>query len=124
MAGHNFPPRFWGRWTKIKRVFPTDFYPTLARYNRWMNDKLLAACAQLSDAERKRDLQAPFRSIHGLWNHILLADHIWLGRFDGEPFQFQTLADELCSDFDELRAERAKTDDAIAAFAAGLTLES
>jgi uncharacterized damage-inducible protein DinB len=94
-----------------------------AQYNRWMNEKLLAGCAELSDDERKLDRNAPFKSIHGIWNHILLADRIWLGRFLGEPYSFKTLGDEVCADFAELRAELAKADDAIEAFAEGLTDE-
>ena len=35
----------------------------LAEYNAWMNGKLYAACATLSDDERKRDRGAFFRSI-------------------------------------------------------------
>lgn len=98
-------------------------YLTLARYNRWMNEKLFAVCAELSDAERKADRKAPFGSIHGTWNHLLLTDRAWLGRFSGVPFEFQTLADELYSDFDQLRRERVLTDDAIDAFVADLTPE-
>lgn len=104
-------------------MFPTDIYPTLSRYNRWMNEKLFAICAQLSDEQRKRDLQAPFGSIHGTWNHLLLTDCIWLARFAGEKFEFQTLADELYGDFDELRHERIKIDAAIDEFVNGLTPE-
>lgn len=104
-------------------MFPNELYLTLSRYNRWMNEKLFACCADLSDEERKRDVAAPFRSIHGQWNHILLADRAWLARFAGTIFEFETLADELYSDFDELRAERALTDNAIDAFVADLTTE-
>ena len=104
-------------------MFPNEIYSTLARYNRWMNEKLYAVCAQLSDEERKRDVAAPFRSIHGTWNHLLLTDQIWLGRFNNEPFEFQTLSDELYSDYDELRRARARTDDAIDEFVAGLISE-
>lgn len=98
-----------------------EIYGAHARYNRWMNEKLLAACALLSDEERKTDLKAPFRSIHGLWNHILLADRAWLARFAGEPVPFQSLDEELCADFAQLIAQRAQTDDAITAFVVGLT---
>ena len=101
----------------------TEIYAALARYNRWMNEKLFEVCAGLPDAERKRDLKAPFGSIHGLWNHLLLTDRIWLSRFEGARFEYQSLADELYADFDELRRERALTDDYVEAFAADLTPE-
>ena len=51
---------------------PAEWARTLADYNRWMNERLYALCAGLSDAERKRDRGAFFRSIHGTLNHILL----------------------------------------------------
>jgi uncharacterized damage-inducible protein DinB len=94
---------------------------TLAAYNRWMNERLLAHCAGLSDAERKRDRGAFFRSIHGTLNHLLLGDRVWLGRFRGVPLQVASLDQELYADFDELRAERARTDAEIEAWAAALS---
>ena len=54
-----------------------------ARYNRWMNDKLYGLAATLSDEARKRDVGAFFKSIHGTFNHLLLADRVWLARFTG-----------------------------------------
>lgn len=32
-----------------------DNYRFLARYNRWMNQRLYQACESLTDAERKRE---------------------------------------------------------------------
>lgn len=101
-----------------------EIYEALARYNHWMNERLLEVCAALPDEQRKRDVSAPFRSIHGTWNHILLADKVWLGRFTGSPVRFASLAEELYSDFDELRLERAQTDAEIEAWVASLTGES
>lgn len=103
----------------------------MARYNRWMNDKLYAAASQLTDAERKQDRGAFFRSIHGTLNHLLLADRVWLGRYTGAalregemgPGGIQTLDQELYSDFDELRRAHTKTDDELEAFVAALTIE-
>jgi uncharacterized damage-inducible protein DinB len=94
---------------------------TLAAYNRWMNGRLHALCAELPDAERKRDRGAFFRSIHGTLNHLLLADRIWLARFRGEVFRFTSLDQELYADFAELRAERERTDREIDAWAGALT---
>ena len=96
----------------------------MARYNRWMNEKLYALCAGLSDEERKRDRHAFFRSIHGTLNHLLLADRLWLGRFLDQPFHVESLAQELCAGFDELRRERRRTDDEIDRFVAGLNPEA
>jgi uncharacterized damage-inducible protein DinB len=99
-------------------------YPrAMARYNRWMNERLYECCAGIPDAERKRDAGAFFKSIHGTLNHLLLADRVWMGRFAGPPFTPRSLGDELYADFTHLRRERAKTDDAIDAWVATLTDE-
>src|SRR5437879_7963416 len=87
-----------------------DSLRMMAGYNRWMNEKLYAVCAQLSDEDRRRDRKAFFRSIHGTLNHLLLTDRGWLGRFNGKPWTFRSLDQELYADFDELRRERSKTD--------------
>jgi uncharacterized damage-inducible protein DinB len=101
-----------------------------ARYNRWMNDKLYTLLVTLSDEARKRDCGAFFKSIHGTLNHILLADRVWLARFKGvtAPDGFmgpgiRSLDQELYADFDELRRERATTDDELSAWVSGLTSE-
>ena len=102
----------------------------MARYNRWMNDKLFAVASSLTEAERKQDRGAFFGSIHRTLNHLLLADRVWLGRFTGAKVEdgemapgIRSLDQELYADFAELRRERAKTDDAIDAFVATLTEE-
>jgi uncharacterized damage-inducible protein DinB len=102
-----------------------------ARYNRWMNDKLYGIAASLSDEARKRDRGAFFKSIHGTFNHLLLADRVWLARFKGVtvpegfmgPGGIRSLDQELCVDFEDLRRERALTDDELTAWVSGLTDE-
>ncbi len=96
----------------------------MASYNRWMNDRLYDCCARLSDAERKRDAGAFFKSIHGTLNHLLLGDRLWLGRFIGKPFAVKSLDEELYSDFAQLRAERTATDSAIVQWVASLSEQS
>lgn len=93
----------------------------MASYNRWMNERIYECCARLSDEERKRDMGAFFKSIHGTLNHLLLADRIWLGRFKGSPFKVESLAQELYADFAELHAERASTDAEIIAWVDSLS---
>jgi uncharacterized damage-inducible protein DinB len=105
-------------------MITADYARTMARYNHWMNETVYAAAAQLSDAERKRDLGAFFKSLHGTLNHILVGDRMWLGRFTGEIVRFPSLAHEIAADFGELRRERAKTDDAITAYVGALTPEA
>src|SRR4051812_9325657 len=106
-----------------REMIDTEYPRAMARYNRWMNERLYECCAGVPDAERKRDMGAFFKSIHGTLNHLLLADRVWLGRFVGPPFTPKSLADELYADFDELRRERARADDDIDEWIATLTNE-
>ena len=94
---------------------------TMARYNRWMNERLYEACTQLTDDQRKRNVGAFFQSVHGTLNHILLADRTWLARFAGEPVLYTSLNQELYSDFSDLQRERKQDDARIVAWAKTLT---
>src|SRR5690606_15862552 len=96
---------------------------TMAAYNRWMNEKLYAVCAELTDEERKADRGAFFKSIHGTLNHLLLADKVWMGWFTDAPFFAKSYDQEVCADFAELRAQRAIMDAHIERWAATLTNE-
>ena len=81
----------------------------MAEYSHWMNQKLYTVCEQIPDRDRRRDLGAFFKSIHGTLNHILFGDRAWLGRLTGEPYG-QSIGVELYADFDELRQEQEVTD--------------
>lgn len=94
----------------------------MARYNQWMNSRLYELAAALSDEQRKKDMGAFFKSIHATFNHLLLADKIWMGRFTGEPFVAKALNQELYADFAELRAEREHMDQRIVEWADAMTL--
>src|SRR5579885_2075965 len=96
-------------------------FQELARYNTWRNRNIYGACAELNDEERKRDLSAFFRSIHGTLNHLLLTDRVQLGRFIGADrvrsldskgieIPIRSLDQRLYENFDELRRERERTD--------------
>jgi uncharacterized damage-inducible protein DinB len=106
-----------------------DYARVMARYNRWMNEKLYGLAATLSDEVRKRDCGAFFKSIHGTFNHLVLADRVWLGRFAGVPVPdgllgpggIRTLDQELYVDFDELRRARVALDDEISTWVESLT---
>jgi uncharacterized damage-inducible protein DinB len=87
-----------------------DYAQRMATYNQCMNQKLYEVSAALGDAERKLDRGAFFGSIHGTLNHLLLADKIWMGRFEGRPFLVEGLDQILYQDFAELRHERERTD--------------
>lgn len=92
----------------------------LAAYNQWMNQRLYAACATLSDEVRKRDRGVFFQSLHGTLNHGLLADQVWMARFEGGRFHVTRLDEELHADFPGLCDARERMDARILRWAAGL----
>jgi uncharacterized damage-inducible protein DinB len=94
---------------------------TMAGYNRWMNVRLYAICAGLTDEARKQDRGAFFKSVHSTLNHLLWGDRNWLGRFSGQAPALPGIGTDLYADFDELRRERDATDTAILAWADDLT---
>jgi uncharacterized damage-inducible protein DinB len=96
-----------------------------------MNERLFALAGELSEEERKRDLRAFFRSVHGTLNHLLVADRFLLGRFRGFHTASNALAiADLLDDYEPARElfrehgvlheERRKTDRVIEAWAAEL----
>lgn len=103
-----------------------DNYRWLARYNRWMNQRLYAACELLSDEERKRQRGAFFGSIHHTLTHLLLADKMWLHRFASQERAFAALpamtlalpegadyTSNLHPDWNDLRQTRDALDEVI-----------
>jgi len=94
-----------------------DFCATMARYNRWMNQRLYALCGTLPDAERKRDRGAFFGSIHATLNHIVYADLAFLSRFTGDPAEVPELGVDLHDDFADLQRTRDGLDDRLVQWA-------
>jgi len=94
-------------------MYTGDYCLLMSQYNQWMNQKIYALCADMSDVERKTDRGAFFQSIHGTLNHLLYGDKMWIGRFDGNPFTGAKVGQELHASFEELRTERERTDQRI-----------
>ena len=101
-------------------MYSGNYYQLMADYNQWMNQRMYAVCADLSDEQRKSDRGAFFKSIHGTLNHILWGDRAWLTRFKAHTYPPVRIGDELYADFDPLRAERAVMDAAILQWAGSL----
>ena len=93
----------------------------MAAYNRWMNEKLYACAAQLSDAQRKEDRGAFFKSVHGTLNHLLYGDLAWLYRFTGRSLEGLDPGAGLYDDFERLQQRRLELDAELSDWAAGLT---
>ena len=92
-----------------------------ARYNRWMNERLHALAAELSDDDRRRDRGAFFGSIHRTLNHLLWGDRMWLGRFTGHACLVPAYGADMFDDFTTLVRERETTDTAVLAWAGRLS---
>ncbi|HEY0974596.1 MAG TPA: DinB family protein [Solimonas sp.] len=100
-----------------------DYARRLAAYNRWMNGKVYTAAAQLTDAQRKEDRGAFFKSIHATLNHLLCADQIWLRRFTGRPLDGLSLTTPQYEDFAAMRVRRDEVDAELAVWVETLTAE-
>ena len=98
-------------------------FDMLALYNRWANNRLYDAAAQLPDEDYRADRGAFFKSVHGTLNHLMVGDRIWLGRFGGEEVPSTNLDAILYEDFEELRKVREAEDARIEVFAAGIDEE-
>ncbi|MCA9574384.1 MAG: DinB family protein [Polyangiales bacterium] len=96
----------------------------MALYNRWMNERMYAACATLSDVQRRKDLGLFFKSVHGTLNHILWGDQAWLARFTGGAGTTVPAGTELYADYESLWEARRALDTEILAWAAALTPEA
>lgn len=102
-------------------MISTDYCQLLARYNRWMNERLYATVGAFDEVERTRDRGAFFGSMHATLNHLLWADRVWLGRFIGEPCTVKAFGTDMYSVFAELAREREATDTRILSWAGALT---
>lgn len=92
-----------------------------AAYHRWMNGRVYARCADLSDAERKADRGAFFRSIHGTLNHLLYGDLNWFGRFADGRSRAEDRNVILHERFEDMRDARVALDAEMKAWAEGLS---
>jgi uncharacterized damage-inducible protein DinB len=59
---------------------PKAHFSQLAAYNQWMNTKLYAAAAGLTDEALHEDRGAFFGSVFGTLNHIAIGDILWFKR--------------------------------------------
>ena len=99
------------------------FARTMAAYNHWQNEALLAAAEALDDGARRADQGLFFGSIMATLNHLLWADRLWLHRFAGTaPPAAASIARSttLCASWPELVEARRSTDQAISDWAHAL----
>jgi uncharacterized damage-inducible protein DinB len=89
-----------------------EFALTMARYNLWQNESMLAAAGTLHPAERERERGAFFGSIQKTLSHLLWADMVWLGRFTGAPAPMGGIPESvsLISDWERFLGDRKALD--------------
>jgi uncharacterized damage-inducible protein DinB len=104
-------------------MFTGTYAALMAEYNRWMNDKVYAVCAALSDDDRKRDRGAFHKSIHATLNHLIAVDRAWMARFTGREYLTAFPGTDLYPAFEPLRAARAALDGEMLEWARALTPE-
>jgi uncharacterized damage-inducible protein DinB len=107
-------------------VISPEYAQLMARYNRWMNQQVYAACEKLNDAQRKSDQRAFFKSIHSTLNHLLWGDYMWVGRFTHETslaksYPKASIGTDFYDDWRDLKAARIAMDDDIDTWAASIT---
>jgi len=93
----------------------------MAAYGAWMNGCMLDRCTTLTDAERKRDLGAFFKSIHGTFDHINYGDVSWMGRLTGSPMPAKRIGEITHESWSDLDAARRALDLRMTDWAAGVT---
>jgi uncharacterized damage-inducible protein DinB len=97
-----------------------DHFRAMARNNAWANDRLLAACRQLTQAEFEAERVGFFPSLKLTLNHILQVDRSYLADMAGTGRQ--TLpAWKIHDDLPSLAEGQARADLALVAFCDGLT---
>ena len=94
---------------------------SMAAYNRWANRRLYAAAAALPDDDYRRPTGVFFGSLHGILNHLLVTDRIWMRRMTGTGDAPDKLNAILFDDLGELRAAREREDERIIGHVAGLS---
>jgi uncharacterized damage-inducible protein DinB len=85
-------------------------FPTLARFNAWVNERLYACIAGLPDDVYRADRKVFFGSIHHTLNHLLVVDRLWTGRIEGIDRGIRALDQILYDDFASLRGARRDED--------------
>jgi len=100
-------------------------FEIMAKYNRWINDKVYGSASSLSEELLNKDQGAFFKSILGTLNHIFVADTSWRKRFVSHPKKYVALShvtqlpspkslDQIMyKQLSELSKERKKLDEVI-----------
>jgi uncharacterized damage-inducible protein DinB len=86
------------------------YFRRLARYNSWANRRLFGAVGRLDAAAFEAPRSGFFGSLQKTLNHILVADRIWLARFEGREHGMRALDQILHPEFAALARARTAED--------------
>ena len=100
-----------------------DHFKMFAAYNRWANQRLYEAAAQLSAEAYTKDCGMAFKSMQGTLNHILVGDTVWMSRFQQTAHNITGLDDVLHESLADLTHARDGMDQRISDFVHGLTVD-
>jgi uncharacterized damage-inducible protein DinB len=98
-----------------------EHFATLACYNAWANRRLYQACEALSEQEYLRERPSTHGSLHGLLNHMLVVDRIWLARIEGRNAPGPGLDQILYADLIGLKVARSAEDARLCHLVAGFS---
>ena len=101
----------------------TALFQRMSAYNAWMTAKVYGAADRMSDAERKEDRGAFFKSVHSTLNHILFADRVWMTRFWKKIYDVKGMGVDIFDDYSELKAAHLEMNRDIVAFTDQLSSE-
>jgi uncharacterized damage-inducible protein DinB len=66
---------------------------SLFAYNKWANDKIIAAAEPLSEEEFEKEFGGSYGSLRGTLPHILWAQQIWLARWTNQTRPLEPMPD-------------------------------
>ncbi len=96
-------------------------FSTMARFNKWVNEKIYHAVGELPKDIYLKDCGLFFKSVHATLNHLLVVDRVWIGRVLGRESGIRALDQILYEDFDALLLARRQEDDRLIELADRLT---
>ena len=92
-------------------------------YNYWANGKILDAAAKVPDEQFFAPASFSYGSLHGTLFHILDAEYSWRRLFETNFIANEDLDRALVSNFQSLKEEWEKEEQAMRAYLNGLTDE-
>lgn len=107
-------------------MIDTKYARTMARYDRWQNQSLIAAAEKMTDEDRWKNRGAFFGSIAETLNHVLWDHRAWLARQRGDSASAREIG--ACHpytieprDWSEYKRQRSALDDEIKNWCNNLT---